>query len=450
MHARPRRSSWLRLPDEVRFLTRSGAQAVLAGVLGILLAVVVSAADRVAGLTLPAAIDTAEVLLSALVGAMVTLAVFTLWMRSIVAGLASSQVSPRIVSSYLDDSFQWRLLVGMSAAITFTSTVLLGLPVDRQTQAPALSVGSAVLTVVLGLVMVLMALRQGVHSLAPPRIVHALAEQARGSIATDGVPDDGWPEDRPRIPSEAHTRIAAQRMGWLTDVDHARLMDALPEGAHLGLYVDVGAFVGVGDVLAICDVELSDEVEDRIRRCLVVDSARSPDTDLGFALQQLRDLAQQALGSRQQDTSTAIEALLYLRAVLGELIAQHEPTGDALGPDGRAVTSAGRRRVHHHLRETLEPLVYLASEDPLSAPDVRAMLDDLLSETEHACGALDRDEVLRQLVTLRERVAAAQEDEPLAAWGREGVGSGAGSDGSGPDGGRAEVSRSGARREPAS
>ena len=449
MHPRPRRSPWLRFPDGVRFLARSGAQAVLAGAFGIVLALLVSAADRAAGLTLPAVIDTAEVLLSALVSAMVTLAVFTLWMRSIVAGLASSQVSPRIVSSYLDDRFQRRLLVGMSTAITFTITILLGLPVDRQSQAPALSVGAAVLTVILGLVMVLMALRQGVYSLAPPRIVHALAEQARGSIATDGVPDDRWPEDLPRIPSQARTRIAAQQMGWLVDVDHARLMEVLPERAHLGLYVDVGAFVGVGDVLAVCDVELPVAVEDSIRRCLVIDSARSPDTDLGFALQQLRDLAQQALGSRQQDTSTALEALLYLRAVLGELIAQHEPTGDALGPDGRAMTSAGRRRVHHHVRETLEPLVYLASQDPLAAPDVRTMLDDLRSETESVCGALDRHEVLHQLANLRGRLGTTQEDEQDGALHPEAVGV-VSRDGRGPDEPRTEVNRSDARRESAS
>lgn len=410
------KSSWLRLPDGARFLARSSVQALLAAVLGVVAGAFVLWVDRTLGSTLPASIETARSLVAALVTAIVTLAVFTLWMRSIVVGLASSQISPRLVSSYLDDAFQWRLLVGMSAAITFTATVLLGLPMDEQELAPALSVSLALLTVVLGLVMVLMALRQGVHSLAPPRIVHSLAVQARDAMLDDGVPDDPWPPGCSRLPPEPRAWIAATDMGWVVSVDHTRLMERLPAEAHLGLVVDVGAFVAVGDVLATCDTQVGDDAERAIRNCITVHPARSPDHDLGFALQQLRDLAQQALVSHQQDTSTAFEALLYLRVVLGELIVRHEPTGDALGPEGRAVTSIARRRTQDHIQDTLEPLVHLASQDPLSKPDVHGVLNDLVSVTERACGALDRNEVLDRLSELRRTLGGTGRASGLPSW----------------------------------
>jgi uncharacterized membrane protein len=426
---RPRvRPFWLRLPEGLRFLTRSGVRALLAAVVGVLAGWLLLLADQAAGLTLPTSIEAAQALMTALVSGMVTLAVFALWMRSIVAGLAAGHVSPRIVSSYLDDRFQWHLLTGMAAGVTFTATVLVGLPMENQEDAPALSVVAAGFALVLGLVMVLFALREGVRRLDPPRVVYTLAHQARHAMTSDGVPDDRWPEDRARLPEQVRHHIAAEDMGWVTWIDHQRLLDGLPEGAHLGLYVDVGAFVAHGDPSAACDQPLDARTADRLRAGIVVQAVRSPDTDLGFALQQLRDLASRSLRSSEQDTSTAFEALLYLRAVLGELITLDEPSGDALGTDGRAVTSAARRRVHDHVQETLEPLVHAAGSDPLAARDLRMVLDDLIGEAEAARGPSDPEEVLRRLVYQRDVLDAAttphDEDAPLSSLRRDGAGLG--------------------------
>jgi uncharacterized membrane protein len=422
------RSLWLRLPDGLSFLTSSGAQALVAAAGGGLVGWLVLSVDQAAGPSLPTSVEAAQSLVSALVSAMVTLAAFALWMRSIVAGLAASHISPRLVSSYLDDGFQRHLLVGMSAGVAFTATILVGLPTEGQDEAPALSVVAAGVVLVLGLVMVLFALREGVRRLDPPRIVYALAHQARRSMASDGVPDDRWPQDRPRLPTDLQHRISADDMGWITWVDHRGILDAIPEATHVGLYVDVGSFVAHGDPVVGCDRRLADGAERRLRDCIVVQPVRSPDTDLGFALQQLRDLASQSLRSSEHDTSTAFEALLYLRAVLGELFVRQEPSGDALGPDGWAVTSAGRRRVHDHVQETLEPLVRAAEGRPLAARNLRTVLDDLIDEAQRACGAREPEEVVRRLVYQRDlldrAIPSGDDDPPLASLRREGVGLG--------------------------
>lgn len=400
-------------PRQGRAATRPWLRTLAGAAGGVLAGVGVAAADAALGLTLPSTVEQSQSLLGALVAAAVTLAVFALWMRSIVVSLSSSQVSARIASAHLDDAFQWQLLARMSAIITFVATVHLGLP-DAGPGAPVLSVALALVAVISGLFLVLLSLHRGVHELAPPQVISELAEAVRDALRHDGSPDDPWPEDEPLIPSSIGARVISESCGWVVDVAYEDLLRALPPRAHAALHADIGTFVGVADLLLECDTPLDDARREAIRGAISIGSNRSASTDFSFALQQLRDLAQQALRGNRQDTSTAHEALLHLRSLLAEIVRSRQHTGHSLGSDERALTSVGRPRAAHHVKDTFEILVVAARSDPISRRHVRAALDHTIAALTDEPGIAEPAPVLHYLHGLRDELAMADRSDSLA------------------------------------
>jgi uncharacterized membrane protein len=349
--------------DTIRGILRPSAHALTAAVGGAVLGLIILQVDEAANLTLPVPAANARAVVAGLVTALVTIALFSIWMRSIVAGLASGQVSSRIVAEHLDDELQWELITGMSAAFTFTLTVLLHLPEGDAPGVPAVAMILAISTVVLGLVLVMGALRSAVQGLSPSRLLASLAGRARKAMANDPAPDGSWQVDPwhgEPVPAAA-TAVDSDRTGWVRAIDHAAMLGVLPAHGRLGLHVDVGSFVTDGDRLASCGGSLTDQDIDTVRRAIQLTDLRNPEDDLGFVLQQLRDLAQHALGS-EGDSSVSEEGLLHLRAILSELIETGVPSGHAVGDGDRAVIALERRTVSDHLWSTLEPLVYASQQ----------------------------------------------------------------------------------------
>lgn len=250
----------LEVTDSIRGVLRPAVHALAAGVVGALFALLTLHVDRATNLSLPVSATSAKAVVARVVTALVTIAIFSVWMRSVVAGLTSSQVSSRIVAEYLHDDLQRQLITGMSAAFTFTLTVLLHLPADDTPVVPAISMILAVCTVILGLVMVMGALQSAVQGLSPSRLLATLAGRARRAIHNDPAPDDGWQEDpwHGEPDPDAAVIIESERTGWVRAVDHVAILAVMPAHSQLGLHVDVGAFVSMGDRVASCDATLSE------------------------------------------------------------------------------------------------------------------------------------------------------------------------------------------------
>lgn len=152
------------------------------------------------------------------------------------------------------------------------------------------------------------------------RIVASLAGRARTAIHNDPSPDGGWQEDpwHGDAAPEAAAIIESNRKGWVHNLDAIR------------------------DVIPLSDLQ-------------------NPEHDLGVVLQQLRDPAQHALAS-EGDSCVSEERLLYLRAILDELIETGVPSGHAVGTGDRVIVALERRTVSDHLWNTLEPLVYASQQ----------------------------------------------------------------------------------------
>jgi uncharacterized membrane protein len=412
-----------RSPEDDR-LTEVAASLAARSTLGLLGGAAAAAGtlslDHATGLTLPLDAGNASPLAATMVGALLTIAVFALWMRSVVVGLASGQLSPRVIASYLDDRFQRSVAGWMVAAISYGTLVALLVP-SEGTGMPALSTTSAFLVVIAGLGVLLLAMRHAVNSLSPPDVIRSLADAAFAVLERRPAPDDPAPAVVPD-PTGWWT-LRSPSLGWVQELDHDALLEAVPPGTTVLLQTAVGEFVAAGETLAHVgrdggggggggggaghDEDAVEALEDAI----VVARTRDARDDLAFAIQQLVDVAQHAVAPGSLDTSTAHEALVHLRAVLHEVLRHGTASGCRNGADGRRVVSVAAWEPADHLIAAFERLRAGAAQDPTSARHLDRTLR-LLRGTAVEVGD-ERSAAVLDEQHERLRTAAARHEVPL-------------------------------------
>ncbi|MEX2333033.1 MAG: DUF2254 family protein, partial [Pseudohongiella sp.] len=101
----------------------------------------------------------ARIVMGSVISGLITVAVFGLWMRTVVVGIMAAHFSPRTLFIFLDDPFQRNLLAFMSAGIVAVLVILLRMPTDEQATAPLLSIVLVVLIALAGIAGVLLAIQ---------------------------------------------------------------------------------------------------------------------------------------------------------------------------------------------------------------------------------------------------------------------------------------------------
>ncbi|MTV27319.1 DUF2254 domain-containing protein [Nitriliruptoraceae bacterium ZYF776] len=391
-------------------LAREGAglalRAMVGGVVGVALGVGAHALDGVVPVALPGDPASAHTLLVTLMGALVTVAVFALWMRSVVVGLLANQFSARTIVQRLDDPFQRAVTGWMVGLLGFVGATVVLLPTQVGEGVPPFAFGGSVVAVVAGLLSVLLAVRHAADSLDTSTLVHRLAASTLTVLGQARSVSDDRPPPTARA-ATAVTTIRADRLGWVRDVDQDALLELLPAGAVAHLEVSWGSFVAPRRPLLTVDAPLADGAESAVRAAVVVGDTRDPLTDLGFALQQLVDVVEHALTPASADASTAQEAVAHLEVLLRDLVDGGLPSGHRAGEDGRFVVLRDRTTASQHVERVARRLRFAASSDPLLAPQVAEVFADLAGEADRR----ERPRLARALRAQHEALAPAADTE---------------------------------------
>lgn len=355
-------------------------QLALRGAIGIVVggatAILLLLVDAAIGWSLPFQRDAVEQLLVALVGALLTIAVFAIWMRAIVVGLASSRVSPRLVTGYLDDRFQRSVAAWMIGGVTFVIVTALRLPrLEAGGQVPPLSVMTSMLLAVAGLLGILLAVRHATMTMSLPSLVRQLTDRALERIAVgDDRPDD---QDPPSPGPDGALQVSTGHLGWIQGLDREAMLAALPAGAVARLQATTGDFVRASDVVVTLHGDVDERVVDRVRAAIEVERTRKSTSDLAFAIQELTDIGEHALGP-PVDTSTALEVFLHLEAVLGTLIERGVPSGHLQGDEGRWIVSDVAWSVADHLAPPVARMRQASHDHASMSRELHGMLWRLL------------------------------------------------------------------------
>jgi uncharacterized membrane protein len=116
--------------------------------------------------------------------------------------------------------------------------------------------------------------------------------------------------------------VPARKTGYIENVDADALLDAARKRSTiLRMERGIGEFVIEGaSLVSVVDPDgLDDETTAEINAAYVISRQRTVETDAGFGIRQIVDIAMKALSPGINDTTTAVMCVDYLAAILARL-----------------------------------------------------------------------------------------------------------------------------------
>lgn len=311
----------------------------------------------------------------------------------VVLQLASSQFTPRVLSTFLSSRITQTTLGVFTATFIYSLTVMRSVRdgfEEADTFVPQLSVTIAFVFVVSSVGLFLAFIRHITQSIQVVTIMSVLGDRSVQSVDAlypqrAGAGPDPGPRWSPAQGTQRTEIPCEGRHGVVVGVD----LDALVRlaAAHnvvLELEVQVGGFVVDGQPLARAwgMPQLPSAVAAEVAHAVILGPDRLMDGDLAFGIRQLVDIAERALSPSVNDPTTACQVIDQLRRILRPLVGRRSPSP-------YVVDDSGAVRVVH-MPQTVEMLLTLAVDEILhygqQAPPVLdhlgVLLDDLADVTD--------------------------------------------------------------------
>jgi len=376
----------------------------------------------------PGGPDGARSVLSAMSSSMIAFTGLTFTITIVVLQLTSSQFSPRVLRSFLDDRGN-QLALGMFIAV-FTYALLVMRSVrgaeEGDAFVPRVAITFAFILLLASIGMFLYYIHHMANSIRVVNIIERIAKDTRETIDRC-YPADGEDGEGPRpvsTPDGVRRTVRTPRPGVLDGVDTSALV-RLAESADctIALRHPIGVFVRTGS--AVLDVgatreRLSDE---DLLAAVEIRDERTLDQDVAFGFRQLVDIADRALSPGINDPTTALQVIDQLRDLLVRLVTRPTPTGRHIDDDGRCRLVVPMRAWDDYLDQAVDEIVHYGADTPRVLGAVGRMLDDLADAApeERRAGVLRKQAaVIGANGGARQNGAADVEDHAWSATGTSG------------------------------
>ena len=283
----------------------------------------------------------AREVLSTIASSLLTFTGLVFSITILVLQLASSQFSPRVLRTFLEDRATKLSLAAFVGSFVYALAILPGVHEATEESpgfVPAASVSLAVLLVMLCVGVFIHYLHHMAHSIRAVHVIDRVATETRESI------DRMYPESaalepaRPvPFPPGPPDRVLGNLhgAGVLASVAEERLLAlACRCDCVLALVPYVGDFVPRGAPLF--HVFGAPPPAEELQACLAIGDERTPDQDPAFGFRQLVDVAERALSPGINDPTTAVQALDQLHDILRALARRGFPSEERVDEAGRA------------------------------------------------------------------------------------------------------------------
>lgn len=292
------------------------------------------------GWTFTGGAEGASAVLGIIAGSMITIAGVVFSMTLVALSLASSQLGPRLLRSFMRDSTT-QVVLGTFIA-TFLYCLLVLRTIRRAEEVafvPHLSVALGVLLAVASVGVLIYFIHHVSVSIQANEIVARIGRELLGRI--DRLFPEHIGRGAPMIPTappdagflEAFDRdarpVGAGGDGYLEFIDGAALLAlAMEEDLVVRLERKPGSYVVAGCPLALIWPErrATDRLTDQVRSLFVLGNQRTSDQDIEFGVNQLVEIAVRALSPGINDPFTAMTCVDRLGSFLCRLAARDMPS----------------------------------------------------------------------------------------------------------------------------
>lgn len=281
--------------------------------------------------------DSARSILATIATAMLTFTGLVFTVTMLVLQLASSQLSPRVMRTFLRDRGN-QVVLGI-----FVATLVYALFVLREVRSgadgafvPSIAVWWAFALLLASLAAFIYYIDHMAHSMRASAVIRRVADETRSAIDRrypDPYQEQG-PGDPVVEPPVIETVLSPDRQGVLQAIDGSALM-AIARRGQLVLEVTVRVGQAVPGEYPVVRVRGSGSSDhDAIRAALTIGPERTMDQDPAFGFRQLVDIATRALSPGINDPTTAHEVVDQLHDLLRRLGRRQIPGHQRIDDDG--------------------------------------------------------------------------------------------------------------------
>ena len=353
--------------------------------------------------------DGARAILSTIAASMLTFTALVFSITMLVLQLASSQLSPRVMRTFLRDRNNQVVLGLFIATFLYTLLVLRDVrsPTEGEPFVPALAVWVAIVLAVASVAAFIHYIHHMAHAIQAGTVVRSIGRETRQhldriypqDIGRDAADGAGPTVDR--AAGAVAALVRADQPGTLKLVDGETLLKAADDaGLVAEVLLNVGDFVPEGAPLVRVwgSPHLERDwgsLEETIRKTLTIGEGRSMEQDAAFGFRQLVDVATRALSPGTNDPTTAVEAINELHDLLRRLATRAIPSPLRADEQGRLRLILPRPGWDEYIHLAIDELRVFGEGQLQIARRLRFLLEDLETVCPPEGRPVLADEILR-------------------------------------------------------
>ncbi len=275
--------------------------------------------------------DSARAVVGTIATSMLSFTGLVFSVTMLVLQLASNQLSPRVMRTFLRDRAN-QVVLGVFVG-TFLYALLVLRRITSQTDlepfVPALSVWLAVVLVMLSIGLFIYYLHHMAQAIRPVSVMVSVAKETRSAIERL-YPAGIW--ESTEIPIQGITAdsgitVPSHRSGVISGVDEEHIVAiARDTDAIVELRAMVGDFVREGSTLFVVHGQWDGSGNSGLQSSVALGSERVMRQDAAFGFRQLVDIANRALSPGINDPTTAVQSLDRIHELLGLLALRSIPS----------------------------------------------------------------------------------------------------------------------------
>jgi uncharacterized membrane protein len=358
-------------------------------------------------------LDSARSVLSTIATVTVSVAGLSFSVTIVALQLASSQLSPRVLTTFREDRLAQGTLAAFIAVFAY-SVVLLGRLGTGAAKVPELSMIAAIVGALCAFGLFVAFIGRFVAGLQASTVIRRIAADAERAIDSRHPLGIGEPPAdaraaaarvRERTTAGRRVEVRARRGGYLLEISAQPLLAAAREHDALVLQrAQVGDFVITGQLVADAFVPRADDAEPErvaaeLERAFRYGEERTMAHDAAFPVRALADVALRALSPAMNDPTTAENALGSLHDILAAFGRRGPADLTRVDADGEPRLLARAPSLDDLVVLGLGQVDGLVADDRMLAERLGLWLDEL--EREARAHGHDPAEVRRRREALR-------------------------------------------------
>lgn len=283
--------------------------------------------------------DSARAMLATIAAATMTLTGLVFSVTMLVLQLASNQLSPRVMRTFLADRGNQVVLALFIATFAYALLALREVHTGGERDVvPTLTVWAAFVLALLSVGGFVYYTDHVAQAIRPANVIARVADET--AAALERLYPDAFAEPAaeavPLLSPPDHVIASPFAAGVVTGVDPERLVElATAHGCVVELTAMVGDFVAHGATLFRAWGDLPDEARAALPSTVTVGRERTMRQDPAFGFRQLIDIAERALSTGVNDPTTAVQAIDRLHDLLRRLAGRAIPPAHRVDDDGR-------------------------------------------------------------------------------------------------------------------